>query len=171
MINLFHCAIETMSTNRKQVKTVFCPEVGLPDDFKSHSRKRGRSSFHASNKKQTQDKSFEHLLSSVKDFSSVSLTGQSRKKFEDDKLTKLGALPVKQQKMPFQMRIGLIAGKKKRDARKNIELKESGQVVAKSQQQKSKSKPREKKDRGLDVNTRGGVFHLKKSNIPSKHRR
>jgi hypothetical protein len=169
-----------MSTNRKQVKTVFCPEVGLPDDFKSHSRKRGResdrlsvgmSSFHASNKKQTQDKSFEHLLSSVKDFSSVSLTGQSRKKFEDDKLTKLGALPVKQQKMPFQMRIGLIAGKKKRDARKNIELKESGQVVAKSQQQKSKSKPREKKDRGLDVNTRGGVFHLKKSNIPSKHRR
>ena len=176
--NIIYCFIASVQlniimTSKKLVQTFYCPQVEVPCDMNKSSKKRRRDAdIHEPrhNPRNKPQDDFAGLLSSVKNFSSVVLTGQSRKKFEEEKLTKLGAPPVKQQKMPFQMRIGLIAGKKKRDARKAAELKESGQIAPKSLKP-SKNKSNEKKDRGLDIATRGGVFRIKKSDMPAKYRK
>ena len=85
------------------------------------------------------------LFSSVKDLSATALAGQKKKAHKEDKLTKLGALPgasallnprfslsvcphlnvlfppspvrlsVPQQRMPFKMKMGIMAGRARRD--------------------------------------------------------
>jgi hypothetical protein len=69
---------------------------------------------------------------SVKEFNAHAELGSSRKKFDADRLTRLGVLPPKQTKMPFKIRLRIEAAQKKRATKKMTELRESHEVVAKS---------------------------------------
>mmetsp|Transcript_43324 Transcript_43324/g.86089 ORF Transcript_43324/g.86089 Transcript_43324/m.86089 type:complete len:115 (-) Transcript_43324:26-370(-) len=69
----------------------------------------------------------EEIMETVKSFNAKSLEGAKKAAHKDDRLTKLGALPPKQQKMPYAMRIGLNAAKKKREIR-DIQLAKESQV-------------------------------------------
>lgn len=80
------------------------------------------------------------LLGHVKEFNAKSLEGAKKAAHKDDKLTKLGAFPVKQQKMPYAMRLGLNAAKKKREKR-DIELAKEAQIqLPQSYSRKDKKK-------------------------------
>jgi hypothetical protein len=80
------------------------------------------------------------LLETVKEFNAKSLEGAKKAAHKDDKLTRLGALPPKQQKMPYAMRIGLNAAKKKRE-QKNAQLARESQVqLPQSYTQNNKAK-------------------------------
>lgn len=121
-----------------------CPDVRLPD--KSTFLK-GTKTNNMKRKVEEDDSGFIHrpvkvakgvstfkeqrkIISSIKEFSSQSLTGLSKKGYKEDKLTMLGAAPVKQQKMPFQMRVGIKAGREKRKKKLVDQAKESGTVLA-----------------------------------------
>lgn len=67
------------------------------------------------------------IMETVKEFNAKSLEGGKKAAHKDDILTKLGALPPKQQKMPYAMRLGLNAAKKKREA-KNVQLAKEAQI-------------------------------------------
>lgn len=89
------------------------------------SKGKGRSKA-VSHKKATRDE-INGLLSTVKEFNAKSLEGAKKAAHKDDKLTQLGALPAKQQKMPYAMRLGLNAAKKSREKRV-IELAKEAQI-------------------------------------------
>ena len=106
-------------------------------------RKGGPSFSHGGNKskkpKSTKEE-IREMMETVKEFTAKSLEGAKRLAHKDDKLTRLGALPPKQQKMPYHMKIGLNAAKKKRDIR-NAELAKESQVqLPQSYGQQSKKK-------------------------------
>ncbi len=86
-----------------------------------------------------------------------------KKKFKEDKLTKLGAPDVKQQKMPFSMKMGIEKGKKRRQAAVIREAKDAGIVLASAKREESSAQRSFKKDDGIDfgAKVRGGVMHVK----------
>jgi hypothetical protein len=91
--------------------------------------------------KSTRDE-INEIMESVKEFNAKSLEGGKKAAHKDDILTKLGAFPPKQQKMPYAMRLGLNAAKKKRDV-KNAQLAKEAQIQLPqsfSQQNKKKRK-------------------------------
>jgi hypothetical protein len=116
------------------------------------------------------------LMNEVKDFSSQTLKGLQKKKRKEDVLTNLGVAPVKEQTMPFKMAIGIREGRRKRDLKSIERSKDSGVVLQKGLTVKNikekyvskniKKRSREERD-GLDVGTKQGVFHLKRSRIPA----
>jgi hypothetical protein len=91
---------------------------------RSHSSSwNGRSD---SNKKaKSTREEINEIMETVKEFNSKSLEGIKKKAHKEDRLTKLGAPPPKQQKMPFSMRLGLKNAKKKRDVREAEAAKEA----------------------------------------------
>lgn len=146
----------------------------------SSSSQRGRF-IGSSSSGQQKDVDLKALFSTVKDFSATSFTGMKKKHHKEDKLTKLGAPPVKQQKMPFKMKIGILAGRKKRDEITEKNAQESGVVLARVASQKvgggrrnssssfQKKKPRRSGDSSsIDINTKGGVLHLSSKRLPSR---
>ena len=154
------------------VKTVVCPEVKVPEKVKSSINKQTEKW------KQTKSeadqtlskKEIASIFGEIKDLAATSFVGKSRLKHKEDILTKLGAAPVKQQKMPFKMRMGILEGKRKREAKIVSRAKESGVVL--STQKKTTEKKAAKKNRSRDVpkiniGTKGGILHLNRSNIPS----
>jgi hypothetical protein len=82
----------------------------------------------AGKKPKTAREEVNEILETVKEFNAKSLEGAKKAAHKDDILTKLGALPPKQQKMPYAMRLGLNAAKKKRDI-KNAQLAKESQVL------------------------------------------
>jgi hypothetical protein len=78
------------------------------------------------------------FMGSIKEFSSKSLEGMSKKAHKDDKLTKLGAAPPKQQTMPFKMKMGILQGRKKRKSKEAKDAVEAGIVVANAKLANSK---------------------------------
>jgi hypothetical protein len=72
------------------------------------------------------------LLGSVKEFSSQTKTGMHAKKHKEDVLTKLGVKPVAQQTMPFKMKMGIVAGRKKTVSRVAERAREGGVVTTKT---------------------------------------
>lgn len=144
------------------VPTFICPDVMLPESFKRKaSNYKGRDD--QKYKKKEEEPDFESMFASVKELGSSQLVGLARKKHKEDKLTKLGAPPAKQPTMPFAQKMGILAGRKKREARLVEHAKQSGVVLAtKSKGSKDKGRDRVKKDRGFDVHTKRGVLHLKK---------
>ena len=103
----------------------------------------------------------------------------SRIKHKEDKLTKLGAPPPKEQKMPFKMKMGILEGRKKREIKSQERAKESGVVHGKKAFSSSggssstTKKLRGKREDfegygGFDVKTKGGVFHLSKKRLPGR---
>jgi hypothetical protein len=79
------------------------------------------------------------LLVTVKEFNAKSLEGAKKAAHKDDKLTKLGAFPAKQQKMPYAMRLGLNAAKKKREKR-DVEQAKEAQIQLPQSYAQSKKK-------------------------------
>lgn len=154
------------STGKKSIKTIVCGDVALPVDIKraqpwppkenrtsnststlsTSSFKRGFGRGPRGKKLSKEDEEFlakkEELrtyMSNIKEFNAHSQLGQSRRQFQEDRLTQLGALPVKQAKMPFKVRLRIEKAQKKRETRKLTELKESDEVVAVSVTKKRKT--------------------------------
>ena len=128
------------------------------------------------------------IFTSVKDFSSSSFVGLKKKQHKEDKLTQLGAPGVKQQKMPFKMRLGLNAASKKREVKNQLKARDSGVVLAavskknrndrgrrdsgtndraSSGRASSKSRSRDESS-SFGINTKSGVMHLSKKRLPEK---
>lgn len=183
---------------------VVCPGVRLPSGTVDKKRPRGdmgwnddassyNSASSSSSKRRFSDgdqkrEEISSIFSSVKEFSSTSFLGMKKKQHKEDKLTKLGAPEVKQQKMPFKMRLGLNAASKKREIKNELKAKDSGVVLAakstknrndrgrrdsgtndksSSGRASSKSRSRNESD-SFGVNTKGGVMHLSKKRLPDK---
>lgn len=115
----------------------------------------------------------ENILSSVRDFSSSVLKGQSRMEYKNKKLTDLGVAPPKQQTMPFKMRMAINRAKEKREATRVLAAKAAGVVLprhgseskhAGKRGKQSGKRDKEDRDGNPDVNvrTKGGVFHVSK---------
>jgi hypothetical protein len=165
----------------KVVETVYCPTVDLPEDFQRHKK---RKHFHhegdgnTSNLDMNDRKMFAQMFSSVKEFGMTNLE-KSKKKVLENKLTKLGAPPVKQPKMPFKMKMGILEGRKKREQRQLQDARDSGQVLATSLTSKKKNEREKLKKRALsdqqqpdlDVRTRRGVLRLEAPGGKSKRGR
>ncbi len=110
---------------------------------------------------------FNQIFEEVKELGRSSLTGIKGKKHKEDILTKLGAPPVKAQKMPFKMKIGLMMASEKRNRKEIEQSKESGVVLSKNKLNHKNDKKYEKrpnKDRGIDnIRTKGGIYYLPKN--------
>jgi len=116
------------------------------------------------------------LMSEVKQLSAKTFVGLAKKKHKDDTLTTLGVDAPKKQTMPFKMALGIREGRLKRQLKTIEKSKESGVVLSKNLSHKSAKeeysgknagkRSREERD-GLDVGTKKGVFHLKRSRLPA----
>ena len=161
-----------------KIKTYSCPVVKLPDrqsvsvngKVKRHDWDDNRSqSFATSKKAKTQSAAAEmkDIFESIKELSSTTLQGSDRKKYKEDKLTKLGAPPVKEQTMPFKMKMGILRGRKKREERALAQAKESGVVLAKTSKKDKKKRIDDENDDsgGPDWNlaTHNGVLRISKN--------
>lgn len=125
-----------------------CPEVKAPKLDRVNNTERKRKDFTHNRGSREDEKSFKkpksakaelrEFMTSVKEYSSQTLEGLSKKAHKDDKLTKLGAPPPKQQTMPFKMKMGILAGRKKRKQREAAMAAEAGVVQANAKLAKSK---------------------------------
>ena len=107
---------------------------------KGNNKRNNQSNNNYANKKpKTAREEIQELTQIVKEFNSKSFDNKNKNIYQQDKLTKLGCIPLKQQKMPTNMRIGLLKAKQKREKRINIELKES-KVVTNNNKLSNKSK-------------------------------
>ncbi len=128
-----------VNLNTVDMQKVFvCPDVRVPKmdkNDRNYKRKDGfmmeSSQSNQPNKRpKTEKEELRGLMKSIKEYSSQSLVGLSKKAHKDEKLTKLGAAPPKQQTMPFKMKMGILAGRKKRKQRETKEANEAGVVHA-----------------------------------------
>jgi hypothetical protein len=163
----------------KVVETVYCPTVDLPEDFQRHKKRKhshheGSSGNNSSNLDMNDRKMFQQMFSSVKEFGMTNLE-KSKKKVLENKLTKLGAPPVKQPKMPFKMKMGILEGRKRREKLQLQDARDSGQVLASSLTSKKKNETKLKKripdQPDIDVRTRRGVLRLDTGTGKSKRGR
>lgn len=155
-----------------------CPEVSLPEKQVKENgysgKKRSRDTFIKGNNFKAKKAEVDRLHADIKDFSSTSLIGLAKKKFKDDKLTRLGAPPPKQQTMPFKMKMGIEAGRKKRLLKAINRGKESGTLLPSSVTGGSAKKDDRKKkmssssEAHFNLNTKQGVLHMSKDRIPQK---
>jgi len=116
------------------------------------------------------------LMNEVKELSAKTFVGLAKKKHKDDALTLLGVDAPKQQTMPLKMALGIREGRFRRQLKTIEKSKESGVVLRKNLTHKSVKeayvgkntgkRSREERD-GLDVGTKKGVFHLKRSRLPA----
>jgi Domain of unknown function (DUF4602) len=181
----------------KRVETYVCPSVRLPDEGvitnrrKSYSKRPrdpdsqpyGVVNTTSSGSKYsrvggkggetTRHTEMDGILSEIKQLSSTRLEGLAKKKSKDDVLTRLGVPPPKQQTMPFAMRVGIEAGRKKRQEKYLNRAKESGLVIGRGQnpsfiplmttsKEKEQASASKQKREDFDVKTRSGVLHVKK---------
>jgi hypothetical protein len=180
------------------VETVYCPTVSLPDDYLLRKEKKrkyveenrgsgsgsgareeggrgggggGRARENDSEDNENDKKIFQKIFKSVKEFGLTNME-TSKRRLLDDKLTKLGAPPLKQQKMPFKMKIGILDGRKRREKTQLQEARVSGQVLASSKTKKDNLKVVKKKSSSqqpdFDVKTKRGVLQLNKLGLNSR---
>ena len=158
------------------VKKFVCPEVSVPTKinktFKPNNRndnstQRNDNKFkNRLQEKTAERKEFSDIFNSIKELASTQYVGMNKKKFKEDKLTKLGAAPVKQQKMPFKMKMGIIKGRDKKIKKMQEQVKESGVVLSKDLLEQSKKiKKNVSNQPNLDVRTKSGVLHINKKRI------
>lgn len=141
----------------KKVKVVRCPEIALP----SHLQKKKPSFSQPTASKEPESvedvSTKEELRSFMKDirqFNTSMEIGKNKRKIFEDKLTKLGALPPKPQKIPLPLSIALNNAKKEREKKELQKFKDSqvinhqfSQALKKDKQLKRiKSKSKTKKD-------------------------
>jgi len=123
-----------MATTNKR-KFYVCPELSLPNDLYANKRSsvdresKGAMSGMKPETKASKRAEFRTFMNNLKEFN-LKETLVKKKFTKDDILTKLGAPPPKQMTMPFKMRMGIEAAKKKREIKLEIESKEAGLVTA-----------------------------------------
>lgn len=111
-------------------------------------------------------------MNSIKDFASTTFEGLSKKKHKEEKLTKLGAPRVKEQTMPFRMKMGILSARAKREARLDSAARQAGIVTARPSGgdgglgKKDRKRSAESSDRGIDVPVKSGVFRLSRDKLP-----
>jgi hypothetical protein len=109
-------------------------------------------------------------MSSVKDFASTTFQGLSKKQHKEEKLTKLGAPRVKEQTMPFRMKMGILAARAKREARLDEAARQAGIVTAGRSGggagKKDKKRSEDSNGGGIDVPVKSGVFRLSRDKLP-----
>lgn len=138
-------SLVTFSILGTMQKVFVCPEVRVPKlQRPDGDRKRQRepeiqrpNGKFDTKKPKTEKEELRGMMATIKQYNSQTLEGMSMKAYKEHKLTKLGAAPPKQQTMPFKMKMGIIAGRKKRNQREKALDKEGGVVRA---NQKIKSK-------------------------------
>ena len=166
------------------VQRVYCPDVVVPT--RDRKRIRGdmgwehqeRSSEGKRSKlkdpkliQQQEREEFLKAFKSMKSYSAISLEGLSKKKYKEEKLTALGAPRVKEQTMPFKMKMGILAGRKRRELNTSQVARESGVVLARPSAATSSKQKHSRERTGrvdLDVPVKNGVFHLSKKRLPSR---
>ena len=161
-----------------KLKTFIAPAVRLPHDYAKREGKpvphRGYfKSEHSQQKpklEKTSKSELQQIYSEIKEYSSTAFTGLAKKKHKEDKLTKLGAPPAKEQTMPFKMKMGILAGRKKREQKMIAEAKQAGIVLAENVTKKAKKptrndkKGRSRSDRDdIGPKTVGGVLRIGKN--------
>jgi hypothetical protein len=168
---------------KSKIVTVKCPEVKVPERRKRNRVDRDDISFEGEDDDRKSERSFkgaqqmralsdreefEKYFTDVKNLGSSTYTGEKGKKAKDDILTKLGVAKVKQQKMPFKMRLGINEGRKRRAENMLKKSKDSGTVIARSLMQKPLKKlgdgSRNHREE-LDTHVKGGVLHLSKNRL------
>jgi hypothetical protein len=173
-------------------KTVICPESRLPEGL--YSQKRHEKPFNTANtsipthhlniikhkvygnsKNYTSQRDLRLLHTEIKEFSASSSSVTGKRKAVEDKLTKLGAPPPKQMKIPFNIKLGMMKKQKLVAQREEERIKESGVVVArKKPQDKKRTKPdssgsKKKRDSnsiGIDRHhVKDGMLRLKQNPV------
>jgi len=150
------------------MQRVYCPEISLPAKASGSKRKRegetssssrndggrsresrnGLSTLPFSSQQAFFDSTKEEIreiMKTVKEFNSNSELGSSRRKFQEDLLTKLGAKSVKQPTMPFKLHLALDQVRKRKEAKKLEELKQSDEVSAMQRSLVTKSKRKQER--------------------------
>ncbi len=170
--------LENMSS-KPTVQRVVCPEIGLPEDMRKRSQNSNRnpsperpsSSPQKSNKtigiakslggnfnaiqsvqkNELETKSdFREFFGTLKEYNANAELGTSRRKFAEDRLTQLGAIPLKQQKMPFKVRLRIMEAEAKREKRRRDELQESHEISADYQKLMKKKSSNGKDNKNRD---------------------
>lgn len=131
------------------VTTVVCPEDKLPEFYRPPKRKSddittrkqtggsgGGKKPRFDVKKKDEDTSnlstreeLKLMMKSIKQFNTNQLFGKDKRKSNQDKLTELGAMPLKQEKMPFKMKLAIHKSRERKQERKKEEQKQSGVVT------------------------------------------
>eukprot|EP01031_Cornospumella_fuschlensis_P027254 gene27254-32924_t len=131
------------------VTTVVCPEDKLPEFYRPPKRKNGSEVARSpaggfggrkrprieANKKEDENanmstrEELKNMMKSIKQFNNDQLFGKDKRKSKQDKLTELGAMPLKQQKMPFKMKLAIHKSRERKQERKKEEQKQSGVVT------------------------------------------
>jgi Domain of unknown function (DUF4602) len=158
------------SRNKRPRGDMGWDQDGLPNSYGASSSSKSRKVDEDENSSREELKK---IFASIKDLSATSFTGMKKKQHKEDKLTALGAPRVKEQTMPFKMKMGILAGRKKRAEREEKEAKDAGIILAKATtfgKRNDRNKFTKRSDSGasFDVNTKGGVLHLSKSRLPTK---
>jgi hypothetical protein len=115
-------------------------------------------------------------MNSIKDFASTTFQGLSKKQHKEEKLTKLGAPCVKEQTMPFRMKMGILAARAKREARLDAAARQAGIVTAgrsggvgggAGRKRDEKRRSGSQYIGGIDVPVKSGVFRLSRDKLPT----
>ena len=155
-------------TNKKNIPTFICPDDSSSyrrDSFESTKRK-----FNSFKKEDDKVEDIRSIYESIKEFNVNETKGKSRDKRNQEKLTALGAPPLKNQKVPFKMAMSRLREKKSKLLRTKELLLESGVVAAKSSSQSTQKKNiKKRKLSGHDsvqpnvgLKTQNGVYHVKR---------
>lgn len=166
-----------MLTQKKKanIPTFVCPDVGYqPSSSRKDNsiplKRKRLSDFNEEEKIED----IRTIYQSITEFNANEMRGKSREKLKTDKLTALGAPPVKQQKVPFKMKMARLRDMKVKELRSKEILMESGVVAAKSSKTaqaklKADAKLKKKKISGHDsiqpkvgLKTVKGVYRVKK---------
>lgn len=176
-----------------KIESIRCPTVSLPDSFRqNHKRERGDmgwdrdgstsltgDSTHKKISKRRKENDYSadkaeflNVMKSIKEISATSFEGMSKKKYKEEKLIALGAPKVKEQTMPFKMKMGILAGRKRREVREIHAAKESGLILPMQAKKRGYNRS-DDAGPGLDVHTKKGILHLNRNlgGIGSKGRR
>ena len=115
---------------QKSVKVVHCPDIPMPKDLlKRKAFQGGRTPQHEENTENTSTREeLRGFMQDIRQFNTSMEVGKSKRKIIEDKLTVLGAPPLKPQKMPLKLKIALSNARKFRE-KKELDRARESQVV------------------------------------------
>jgi hypothetical protein len=150
----------------KSIPTFTCPSITPTKRARIEKSSEHKSKSTTNYSHDTED--IKDIYESIKQFNANELKGKERIKLKVDKLTELGAPPIKQQKVPFKIQMARLSARAKRQKDSDELLKESGLVTSKLKKVTQK-KNQSNKFRGKDsiqpsigVKTHQGIYYVNK---------
>lgn len=164
------------------IKRYICPEVKTPhQQYKSSSPSSYPSKQPIKTQSFTTKRELRQISTEIKEFSKQNDEYCRKRRYIDDKLTQLGATPMKKQKMPMKMALNILNYKKKKELTDHMKIKESGLILANTSKRSRVSSVNKKIDDDIgDINhstilkpSKNGIFKidqefLKNSKVYSK---